>query len=78
MCSKLQHIPLPGDKKCPDSEIEQISTGSTISATLLSKGGGLYFWGSGNGSQYRTPLPMKVMIAMLHDYLITNKPCLLF
>jgi alpha-tubulin suppressor-like RCC1 family protein len=60
MSSKLQHIPLPSNKKKPDCEIEQISAGSSVSAAVMSDGGGLYMWGTSGTSNYRTPLPMKV------------------
>jgi alpha-tubulin suppressor-like RCC1 family protein len=60
MSSKLQHIPLPSNKKKPDCEIEQISAGSSVSAAVMSNGGGLYMWGTSGTSNYRTPLPMKV------------------
>jgi hypothetical protein len=60
MSSKLQHIPLPKSKTQPDSELEQISAGSNVSAAVLSNGGGMYLWGASGTSSYRTPLPMKV------------------
>jgi hypothetical protein len=70
MSSKLQHIPLLLDKKKPEVEIEQISAGSTISAAVLSNGGGLYFWGTSGTTNYRSPLPMKVRITS--NYVIIN------
>lgn len=66
MSSKLQHIPLPvNSNKHTDSEIEQISAGSTISSAVLSQGGGLYCWGVSGTSSYRTPLPIKVGFHLL-------------
>lgn len=59
MCSTLQHISIPTDSQS-SHEIEQISAGPNMSAVLASNNGGLYYWGSGNSTQYRTPTALKI------------------